>query len=285
MGERDLRDEDICKALKELAVLKDEGLLTEEQYLEEVNAVIAKRAGGADSTPLACDIETSAHPGGEELEDGEYRDPEDRYVHPPEEVVTAILDRNPVHTAAKIIDEPPPEDDGNYFEQQIAPQGRVLVSGKAPWDDEKSGRFRIDTKDKDNKEDLRQDRKSIYQNVILRERLAHMAQETNRRMNIRKNENLAFGISLILPGLGHLYLGMLGIGSALVVIAGVLIVLHIMSETSMWSVIFPFWLLGALLAYKHAQKYNFLIDRKKIGKRRSGAGLSTTSIEKSPYKE
>lgn len=285
-GERIVREEEICNALKNLAELKDEGYLTEAQYITEVKAVLEQAAksgtsGGAVFKECAA---PDREPDRADLLDIHdlHGDPEDRLAHPPEEIVEAILDRADAtrHDAPRIIDEPPTEPMNNQDPRELPPEGRVIVSGKAPWDDSEEKRFRLDTQRDSQKKDLLHDKKSVYNNVVLRERLAKMARETNRKMDIRKNELLAAGLSLVLPGLGHLYLGMLGIGLALVLIAGVLITLQFMSEGSMFSVLLPVWILAALMAYKHAQNYNMLLDRKAATRRRSGRGLTVSSVEK-----
>jgi TM2 domain-containing membrane protein YozV len=281
-----VREEDVCNALKNLADLKEEGYLTEAQYITEVKAVLeqAGKNGVANEAAFSECTAPDPEPNPLDLLDIEdlHGDPEDRLAHPPEEIVEAILDRADAtrHDPPRIIDEPPTESMKENEPQELPPEGRVIVSGKAPWDDAQEKRFKLDTQRGTQKKDILHDKKSVYNNVILRDRLAKMAKETNRKMDIRKNELLAAGLSLILPGLGHLYLGMLGIGMGLVLIAGVLIALQFLSEESMFMVLLPVWILGALIAYKHAQNYNFLLDRKAMTRRRTERGLSVSSMEK-----
>jgi len=280
-----LREEEVCNALKNLAELKDEGYLTQGQYITEVKAVLeqAEKSGlNRDIVISECAVEDASTPPGDmldlrELEGGL----EDRLVHPPEDIVSEILDRHDaVRTRPIILDEPPADTVIPDAQQSMAPEGRVIVAGKAPWDDNDQKRFKLDTTGEGGKTDINQDRKAIYENIILRERLATMATKTNRKLDIHKNEYLAAGLSMILPGLGHLYLGMLATGVGLVLVAGVLLILNFMSEESIFVILLPVWMLAALMAYKHAQDFNYRLDRKRAVRKRSGRGLSVSSIEK-----
>lgn len=152
-----------------------------------------------------------------------------------------------------------PED---WAPQPVDP-GRVIVTGRSSWDKvarpgnllgaERQG------KDSEKRDDAAQ---------LKRDYLARMASDSLRKTRRKKNAQAAFVMSLALGGLGHLYIGAIGVGSALLLVSSGCMAGLLLGEPEVLFLLAPMNLLAAALAHKAALILNRDIDNKTRAARR-----------------
>jgi len=157
------------------------------------------------------------------------------------------------------FDQDPPQEETPLEEQTL--EGRVTVTGKAPWDGD--GKVKVDftSSAKEDKTKALTSKKDDS-STIKRERLARMASKDIRKINKKKDPRIATILSFFVAGLGHFYLGKGGIGIGLFSVYALCIVFLVLEEYFALYVLIPLAILSAALAQRHALLSNSLIERK-----------------------
>lgn len=276
-----MADKSISDAVRELEELRDEGFLSEEQFRREVRELLERNeelpsgAGGSVSGSSKAglgDMVRHADP---------VPKPDDapwELDDTPEIVGTVEEDAQSETPVAPSFESMPP----------VPPKepGRVIVTGKTPWDDKGSSRVSLAStrREDEEKDEMRPVHGSAHKplNPIQREELARMAERTNKVINKQKREDVAFILSFILPGLGHLYYGDIATGMALALIGGAAWVTFVLTlEFWVFYILAPLCLLSGALAHKAVKQRNRYTDLRSRADQRRRPSESSLNVEKS----
>ena len=269
-------EKSVSEAVRELEQLLDEGFLSEEQFRREVRELLERREDVPSETGSAAPAAPSVGLGDMV-----------RHAAPVDfsEDTEFELESTP-----EIFDGPEsvPAPEASARAEAPAQErkvGRVIITGKIPWDDKGSERVRLSVPGRSPED---QDEAPFVHgsarrplNPIQREELARMAERTNKVINKRKNPDIAFFLSFLLPGLGHAYHGNLGLGMALMVLGGAGWVGVAMQELWVLYVLAPLCLLTGALAHRTVQQRNNFIDQRRIADERRELRESRLNVEKS----
>lgn len=158
--------------------------------------------------------------------------------------------------------------------------GRVIIRGHAPWDDKSVERVRLG-KEEDPDETLRVGSAKRALNAIQREELAQMAQKTIRSITKRRDPNIAFLISFILPGLGHAYYGEQALGVLLMLVGGACWVGIALQEWWVLYFFLPLGLLSGALAHRSVDRRNRQLEEQDRLKEHRKVRAKQLNVEKS----
>lgn len=277
-------DQTVSDAVRYLEKMRDEGFLSEEQFRREVRELLLRRED-EEWEPPEIEVDGDENPARSVLADmvGHSRPVEfdqDDIASPETPAISGLVleDRAPV-PAADEPSRPGPRPEAAKPREA----GRVIVKGKAPWDDKGHERVDLDGHSKLRKEDPPAKVSSVHQplNPIQRERLARMAEKTNKTLNRRRNPETAFLLSLLLPGLGHAYFGDLGLGMGLMILGGLGWMGVFFGE--MWTlyVVAPMGLLAGALIHRKITLHNNYVDMKRAAEARRAPAESRLNVERS----
>lgn len=183
----------------------------------------------------------------------------------------------------------PPEDDDNPdispFMQtdsiRSADYRRVIITGKTPWDDGQYEKYSPFADDSGRAEKQARDPKKDDAAELKREHLAKLASDTLRKIRRKKRPDVAFILSLLCGGLGHIYIGSIGIGSVLLSICATCYVILFFGEMQILYFLPPLNLLSAALAHKQCISHNADVDRKTAPSRRRNGGTREMNLDRS----
>ncbi|WP_461209172.1 hypothetical protein [Desulfocurvus sp. DL9XJH121] len=236
-----MSDKSVSEAVRELEQLRDEGYLGEEQFRREMRELLERVENGP---PAPAEPEAAAPP-----------------KSPP---------------APKPAPAPRPKP---------AEPGRVLVRGKVPWDDAGGARVRLSaprqTDDESGNGPVTVGPGIKPLNPVQREHLARMAVRTNKALSQRRDPNVAFLLSLLLPGLGQTYFGDYGSGVLLMLLGGAGWIGVVMQEWWVLYVLAPLCLLSGALAQRSVQAKNRYLDQRNLMEARVRKEESRLNVEKS----
>jgi hypothetical protein len=141
--------------------------------------------------------------------------------------------------------------------------GRVIVTGRSSWDKMARPGNLLGAERQGKEGEKRDDAAQLK-----RDYLARMASDSLRKTRRKKNAQAAFVMSLALGGLGHLYIGAIGVGSALLLVSTGCMAGLLLGEPEVLFLLAPMNLLAAALAHKAALILNRDIDNKTRAARR-----------------
>lgn len=278
-----MSDKSVSDAVRHLEQMRDEGFLSEEQFRWEVRDLLKRREAEVLDLEYA-EVALRAKDAGLG----------DMVVHSdPVDYDDTALSSPELSVGGKLQLEKDDPDNPAFMPHHLVPPlpgyepkeaGRVVVTGKVPWDDKGSASVGLKGHQKLNEED----KASAPVNTphkpmdpITRERLARLATRTNQVMNRSKNPEAAFLLSLLLPGLGHAYFGSLGSGVLLMVLGGLGWVGVLFGEYWALYILAPLGLLSAAMVHRNIQMHNRYIDMKRMAEARRGPVASRLNVEKS----
>lgn len=269
----------VSEAVRELEQLLEEGFLSEEQFRREVRELLESRRtvdeGEGRAASRALDEAVRHAP---PAEGGEP-------VAAPEPVAASepaawYLEDAPDASPTPFAPGPGPQTPAKPFEP-----GRVIIKGKTPWDDKGSDRIHLSVPGREGKA---KDDEAVTigtarrpLNPIERQHLARLAERTNKVVNKQKNPDLAFFLSLVLPGLGQAYYGELGGGVLLMFLGGAGWVGLFMQEWWVLYVLAPLGLLAGALAHRSVLNRNRHLDMRRRADINRKQQESRLNVEKS----
>lgn len=283
-----MADKTVSEAVRYLERMRDEGFLSEKQFRMEVRDLLRRREDEGWEPPEGEDEESS-------LVSSVLADMvgHSRPVEFDEEDISST-DMPSISGLVLELEDPHDErpEAPAYQPHHLAPPaptalpkeaGRVIVKGKAPWDDQGSERVDVDGHKKLKKEEHKTEISSVHKplNPVMREKLARMAERTNKVLNRRRSPEVAFGLSLAVPGLGHVYFGNLGVGMALMLLAGAGWVGAFFEEYWVLYILAPMGLLSGALIHRKVQLHNNYVDMKLAAEARRAPVESSLNVEKS----
>jgi len=269
-------DKSISQAVRELEELRDEGFLSEAQFRREVRELLER---GEEPPPRVASRAASSRAGLGDMvrhaapKPGAGDDPTS--IDPTLSIHDGTA-AGPTEAPVSSLRRPAPRP----FEP-----GRVIVSGKTPWDDKGHSRVSLASSSRED-QDKDEDRPVHGQalkplNPIQREQLARMAAQTNKVLNRQKREDLAFALSFLLPGLGHLYYGDIASGMGLALVGGACWVGVALQEWWVLYVLAPLALLSGALAHRAVQRRNRFADLRSRADQNRRPSESSLNVEKS----
>lgn len=263
----------LSDAVKELERLRDEGYLTQGQFIQEMHELM-RQADRYAPLPPGGSARQAGQAGLGDMVDHSAPEAFDEGVY---------AHFNP--TGAQENDQAPvmPQRESPVVAAPVAEAGRVIVQGKVPWDDQGSSRVsleagRADETDNGTAAEV-EDKNKL--NPVQRENLARMASKTIKTLNRKKNPQLVLVLSLLWPGLGQAYIGKTGSGAALMLVGGA-------GWAGLWFG--EFWILYILpalgflcgaIAHRDVLHHNGYIDRKQRLSDMNQQSESSLNVEKS----
>ncbi|MBU1002211.1 MAG: hypothetical protein KKE73_06780 [Proteobacteria bacterium] len=279
-----MSDKSVSDAVRHLEQLRDEGFLSEEQFGREVRDLLKRReAEDLAVKRVAPAVRLKGSGLGDMVVHSQPVEYDETVVVIPEPLAAEGLklerDDSPPDVLASmphLLSSPPPS---------LGPKeaGRVVISGKVPWDNKGGERIGLDGGTKLDKEEKAADPTNALHrpmDPITREYLARMAARTNRILNKTKNPEVAFLLSLLLPGLGHVYFGRLGVGVLLMLLGGAGWMGVLFEEYWVLYILAPMGLLSAALVHRGIQMHNRYIDMKNMADARRAPTASRLNVEK-----
>jgi hypothetical protein len=239
--------------IRRLEELRDEGFLSERQYLRELHEAMTRheREIVPDREPSPDATELAAHSDPRPFDPDDATRPETPALH---------LEDGPDAPGRDALREAPLEleDPGAG-----AGPGRVIVRGKSPWDDDPAAGPALQAprpRDKGADAVFEQDAAKAQAEARRREAIARMAEQTNRTLRRKRNPDVALLLSLPWAGLGNLYIGQLGTGIAFALVGGACWIGLAYGIYDLAWVLLPLGLLSGALARKTADQRNRAID-------------------------
>lgn len=261
--------------IRRLEELRDEGFLSEKQYLRELH-----EAMGRHEQEIVPDAQTA--PDGTELAAHSEPRPFDPDDATRPDTPALHLEREAAPKGAAPEPEPIPPLE---LEDDDSGPARVIVRGKSPWDERDAAGPSFQTP-----KARAQDATAVFQEqdqaraeieARRREKIARMAEQSNRTLRRRRNPDAALLLSLAWAGLGNLYVGQLAPGLLFALVGGACWVGVAYGIYDLAWVALPLGLLSGALARKTADQRNRAIDAQANSRLRMQPKVSRLNVEKS----
>lgn len=265
--------------IRRLEELREEGFLGEKQFLREVHDVMKRRE----------------------------HERVDELAPAPEPTVLAAhsvpMDFSPTNTIqletpTLRLEDPAPDDEPDHAAgtpsnaasgaRDVSPEiitvdpGRVIIRGKAPWDDHQGQAISLQSprEEKLGPEAVFNKEKNAA-DIVKRQKLARMAEKSNRILRRKKNPDAALIMSLCWAGLGNMYIGQIGSGLLFMLLGGGAWIAVAFGFYDLLWVALPLGLLSGAVARKAADQKNRSLDALSDVQLRLQPKVSRLNVEKS----
>ncbi|WP_028588451.1 prepilin peptidase [Desulfocurvus vexinensis] len=263
--------------IRRLEELRADGFLSERQYLRELHEAMARHEQEVvpDWEPAPDAQDLAAHSSPRPYDPDDATRPETPALH---------LERDGEPDAPDRDQDPAPGQPEEPVQADLAGPARVIVRGKSPWDDTGDSALGLQSpraKTQDATAVFDHDKAKAEAEARQREKIARMAEHSNRALRRRRNPDVALLLSLLWAGVGNIYVGQLTPGVGLALLGGACWIGVAYGIYELAWIALPLGLLSGAVARKAADQKNRAIDALTDARLRMQPKVSRLNVEKS----
>jgi len=267
----------LSEDIRRLEELRADGFLSERQYLRELHEAMARHEQEVvpDLEPAPDALDLAAHSTPRPFDPDDTTRPETPALH---------LERDEEPEAPDQGQDAAPDQSSPLVLEGLGGPARVIVRGKSPWDDTGDSALGLQSpraKTQDATAVFDQDKAKAEAEARRREKIARMAENSNRTLRRRRNPDVALLLSLLWAGAGNLYIGQLGTGMGFALLGGACWIGVAFGIFDLVWVALPLGLLSGALARKAADQRNRSIEALANARLRMQPKVSRLNVEKS----